>query len=372
MRKKTSGIRSMVLLLLGGLLLAASPAARAEAWKGPPDSIRTWSNGIRLTAGMDGTDGIRITASTKGLERGYYSASVYESLPQDWSAYGGMGWTIVHESSDPVQLNLTATLSGGDSLAVPAGNAVMLQREGSDRIELVYAGSGGFELEGGFRGAVTIPFASVGSLSGGNTVHERELADITAWGLALTMEANREVTLQAGGVRWIPKDRAAFENQLAGLKVTADSRMLKPAVGVSIMPIRVEGGGEDMQPELRLEPPVPGASLADGVLTLEPGIQADQLTVAAVWKDKWFKPLSIDLAKSWTADAKEADGTSLAIQAPDQIPPVIRDSDPLAGAELKMLLRSAGWGGLGVVLLLYAGWRRACRAQRKEAGDANG
>jgi hypothetical protein len=340
-------------------------AVQAEQLKVSENKLHEWNNGAKVDASVDNQGSIQINTSTQGLQKGYYSAYVYELQNRDWSGYGALTLSIRNESDRKLPLNIVLTRADKTSLTVSDDRNVIVVEKSTGHAELIRPVSGLIALEPGFVGQIRIPFSSLMVQDKASTAGQVNLGKVIGWGITTTIPENAKLSFRIGNIKPLSKKQAVVENGLTTLQMTGDERVVKPVAGESIVQYGVQSSSEETPDvKFQLTPPVQGASITpDGLLTLHTDVDAEQATIRALVNGKWNLTKTVMLDRSSAMNVQEKDGTPRSIPDPSEVTKVLSPADPLmktsVGWFIRLLLTAAGIHGL----VLYWMWRRQWNAQ---------
>ncbi|WP_405155267.1 hypothetical protein [Paenibacillus sp. FSL K6-0108] len=335
-------------------------AVQAEQLQLSGNTLHEWNNGAKVDTSVDNKGSVQIKTSTQGLEKGYYSAYVYELKNRDWSGYGALTFSIRNESDRKLPLNIVLTQSDKRSLTVSDDRNVIVVEKSTGQAELVQPVSGLIELEPGFVGQIRIPFSSLMVKDKASTAGQVKLGKVIGWGVTTTTPENAKLSFRIGNIKPLSKKQAVVENGLTTLQMTGDERVVKPVAGESIAQYAVKSSSEEKPDvQFQLATPVQGVSITpDGLLTLHTDVDAEQATIRALVNDKWNLTKTVMLDRSSAMNVQEKDGTPRSIPDPSEVTKVLSPADPMmktsVGWFIRLLLTAAGIHGL----VLYWMWRR--------------
>jgi len=296
------------------------------------------------------------------LANGYYSAYIYELKKSNWTKYGELVFSIKNESKDPLKFNVIVERESGESLTILENSQVFIQKKGEEKLDIISPTFGSIELEGHFDGTVHIPFNSLQDKNLTEFPKEQQISQIISWGITTNIVENKELEFRVEDFELVLKENALLNNKLAGIIINGDKQVLKPIVGESIAQYSVEMNGMNERASFQLDKPINGAILTDdGRLTLTPSIQTDKLLIQVEIDNKWRKQFNVELTTPWSLNAKDKDGTSLAIPKIGEMAKVTNSSDPFLNKNTLIALRMIILTGGAIICLLYWGWRRRAR-----------
>ncbi|MFS0870993.1 hypothetical protein [Paenibacillus xylanilyticus] len=351
-------------------------AVQAEQLNLSGNTIRAWNNGTQVDASVDKSGSLQIITSTQGLQKGYYSAYVYELRNRDWSGYGELTFSIRNESDQTLPLNVVFTRADQSSVTVSDDRNVIVVPKATKEAALVHPVAGLIKLEPGFVGQIRIPFSSLMVQDKAKMTGQVKLSKITGWGITTTTTENAKLNFRVGNIKPVSQKQAAVENELTTLQITGDERIVKPEAGESIAQYEVLAASSKGLPNasFQLDNPVQGASITpDGLLTLQTGVQPESLTIRALVNGKWNLTYTVMLDRSTSISVQEKDGTTRSIPSPDQVTKVLTPSNPLMKPWVEWLIRIVLTTAGIITLAAYWLWRKdrhTPRAQKRRARRA--
>jgi hypothetical protein len=316
---------------------------------------------------LDRNDSLQINTSTQGLQKGYYSAYVYELQNRDWSGYSELRFSVRSDSDQALPLNVVITRADRSTLTVPDQRNVIVIPLATKEPQLVHPVDGLIRLEPGFEGEVRVPFSSLMIRDKVATVDRATPGKILSWGITMTSPENAQLNYRVGNIKLLPSKEAATENRLSSAMITGDERVVKPVAGESVASYTVSGlpttdpkNSETPEVIFQLADPVQGVSISsDGLLTLGADtVKADSVIIRALVDQKWSLDYTVKLDRSTAMQMKEADGTPRFIPSPDLVPKVLEPSAVWLRPWMEWMIRIVLLLiGLAVVIP-YWYWRR--------------
>ncbi|MBB6024390.1 hypothetical protein HNR77_005500 [Paenibacillus sp. JGP012] len=342
----------------------ASASTQPEQLHWSERSIHKWSNGAKVQSNVDRNGSLQISTSTQGLNKGFYSAYLYELQNRDWSGSGELRFSVRNDSDQALPLNVVITRADRAALTVSNERQVILIPKATKQPGLVQPVNGLIELAPGFEGEVRVPFSSLMIRNKPATAGHVTPGNILSWGITMTTSENAQLSYRIGNVKLVSAQEAFMENSLSAVHIHGDERVVIPVAGQSVAQYTVIGSPESSDVQFQLAHPVQGVSItSDGLLTLETEADgAKSVVIQAVIDEKWRSSLSIALDPSTAMKVKEADGTPRFIPAPDQVSKVLEPSAIWLKPWMEWMIRiSLLLIGL-LVVIPYWLWRREQRA----------
>ncbi|WP_145414610.1 carbohydrate binding domain-containing protein [Paenibacillus xylanexedens] len=356
-----------ILTGLSSLYLAATASAQPDQLQWSESSIKIWNNGAKVQSTLNRNGSLQINTSTQDLEKGYYSAYVYELQNRDWSGYSELRFSIRSDSDQTLPLNVVITRTDQSALTVADQRNVILIPLATKEPKLVHPVDGLIRLEPGFEGEIRVPFSSLMVRNHANTVGRVTPGKMLSWGITMTTTENAQLNYRVGNIKLVPRKEAVAENQLSSVTIKGDERVVKPVVGESVATYTVSGlqvteskASETPEVHFQLAHPVQGVTItSDGLLTVETdAAKADSVTIRALVNQQWSLDYIVKLDRSTAMQMKEADGTPRFIPSPGEVPKVLEPSTIWLQPWMEWLIR-IGLLLIGLMVVVpYWLWRK--------------
>jgi hypothetical protein len=326
-----------------------------------------WDNGPKVQSQLNRNDSLQINTSTQGLQKGYYSAYVYELQNRDWSGYSELRFSIRSDSDQTLPLNVVITRTDQSALTVADQRNVILIPKATKEPKLVHPVDGLIRLEPGFEGEVRVPFSSLMVRNHAATVGLVTPGKMLSWGITMTTTENAQLNYRVGNIKLVPRKEATAENELSSVMIKGDERVVKPVAGESVETYTVIGlqpteskASEMPEVHFQLAHPVQGVTITTGgLLTIgTDAAKADSVTIRALVDQKWNLDYTVKLDRSTAMQMKEADGTPRFIPSPGQVPKVLEPSNVWLQPWMEWIIR-IGLLLIGLMVVIpYWLWRK--------------
>ncbi|MGF6356199.1 hypothetical protein ABIE27_004116 [Paenibacillus sp. 4624] len=356
-----------ILTGLSSLYLTATVSAQPDQLQWSERSIKVWDNGPKVQSQLNRNDSLQINTSTQGLQKGYYSAYVYELQNRDWSGYSELRFSIHSDSDQTLPLNVVITRTDQSALTVADQRNVILIPKATKEPKLVHPVDGLIRLEPGFEGEVRVPFSSLMVRNHAATVGLVTPGKMLSWGITMTTTENAQLNYRVGNIKLVPRKEATAENQLSSVMIKGDERVVKPVAGESVETYTVIGlqpteskASEMPEVHFQLAHPVQGVTITTGgLLTIgTDAAKADSVTIRALVDQKWNLDYTVKLDRSTAMQMKEADGTPRFIPSPGQVPKVLEPSNVWLQPWMEWIIR-IGLLLIGLMVVIpYWLWRK--------------
>lgn len=357
----------LLIAIVAGLWSACSNSTANAAASAQPEqlhwselSIHKWTNGAKVQSHVDRNGSLQISTDTQGLDKGFYSAYLYELQNRDWSGSGELRFSVRNDSDQVLPLNVVITRADRAALTVSNERQVILIPKATKEPKLVRPVDGLIELAPEFEGEVRVPFSSLMMQYKPATAGQVTPGKILSWGITMTTSENAQLRYRVGNVKLVPAQEAAVENSLSAVHIHGDERVVIPVAGQSVAQYTMSGLPENSDVQFQLAHPVQGVSItSDGLLTLETeaaGIKS--VVIQAVIDQRWTSSFIVALDPSTAMQVKEADGTPRFIPAPDQVSKVLEPSAIWLKPWMEWMIR-IGLLFIGLLVVIpYWLWRR--------------
>ncbi|KAA8785155.1 hypothetical protein EC604_15020 [Paenibacillus amylolyticus] len=356
-----------ILTGLSSLYLTATVSAQPDQLQWSERSIKVWDNGPKVQSQLNRNGSLQINTSTQGLQKGYYSAYVYELQNRDWSGYSELRFSIRSDSDQTLPLNVVITRTDQSALTVADQRNVILIPKATKEPKLVHPVDGLIRLEPGFEGEVRVPFSSLMVRNHAATVGLVTPGKMLSWGITMTTTENAQLNYRVGNIKLVPRKEATAENQLSSVMIKGDERVVKPVAGESVETYTVIGlqpteskASEMPEVNFQLAHPVQGVTITTGgLLTIgTDAAKADSVTIRALVDQKWNLDYTVKLDRSTAMQMKEADGTPRFIPSPGQVPKVLEPSNVWLQPWMEWIIR-IGLLLIGLMVVIpYWLWRK--------------
>lgn len=307
-------------------------------------NIKQTTNGANVKLSPSGTDGLDINISTKGLNNGYYTTYLYENKNRDWSNYSAIGVNIDNESDEPLRLNLNIKGSDGKVLSVADEDVVFLKGENDDLVYNMKPSYGTIELPKKFNGTIYLPFNSFKQTENINPGKENGISKITSWGIFVVLKENQESNFRISNCDLIPRNSELNKYFSYNFSVDGDDTVEIPVAGEGISYYKIKANNDENiskeKVSFKLIEPVNGVTMDDGgKLTLTSEVESQKIKIAAIMDGTAVSVKEVQLLKSWTVDAKEADGTSKSIPKANEVSKIIDSNNILMNNNMLIVVR---------------------------------
>nr|WP_154985234.1 hypothetical protein [Paenibacillus xylanexedens] len=328
----------LLVAILTGLsslyLITATASAQPDQMQWSESSIKVWNNGAKVQSKLNRNGSLQINTSTQGLQKGYYSAYVYELQNRDWSGYSELRFSIRSDSDQTLPLNVVITRTDQSALTVADQHNVILIPLATKEPKLVHPVDGLIRLEPGYEGEVRVPFSSLMVRNHAATVGRVTPGKMLSWGITMTTTENAQLNYRVGNIKLVPRKEAVAENQISSVTIKGDERVVKPVAGESVATYTVSGlqataskalKTPEVEVNFQLAHPVQGVTITpDGLLTVgTDAAKAEVVTIRALVDQQWNLDYTVKLDRSTAMQMKEADGTPRFIPSPGQVSKVL-------------------------------------------------
>jgi len=365
----------LVAILTGLSGLSSLYLITSTAWAQPDQlqwnesSIKVWNNGAKVQSKLNRNGSLQINTSTEELQKGYYSAYVYELQNRDWSGYSELRFSIRSDSDQTLPLNVVITRTDQSALTVADQRNVILIPLATKEPKLVHPVDGLIRLEPGYEGEVRVPFSSLMVRNHAATVGRVTPGKMLSWGITMTTTENAQLNYRVGNIKLVPRKEAVAGNQLSSVMIKGDERVVKPVAGESVATYTVSGlqataskalETPEVEVNFQLAHPVQGVTITTGgLLTIgTDAAKTDSVTIRALVDQKWNLDYTVKLDRSTAMQMKEADGTPRFIPSPDQVPKVLEPSTVWLQPWMEWMIR-IGLLLIGLAVIIpYWLWRK--------------
>jgi endoglucanase len=328
-------------------------------------NVQNTANGSDVKLNFNGNnDELSISMNTKNLDKGYYTAYIYENENRDWSNYEAVAFNLENKSEVAIKINLNIKESNGSLLSLYDNSRILLKRDGSEVMESVHTSYGTIELAKNFKGTIYMPFNSFNEKDKTSLGNTKSITKIQSFGIVAVLPENQEVSFVVNKFALINKDSSINKYFNTNFLIKGEDTVEIPVAGEGISDYKVEAynneGLSSSNIKFKLKESVAGISLSNtGRLTLTPEVEPQKIQICAVIDGTINETMDVELMKSWTLDAKEVDGTSKSIPKAEEVPEIISNENNillnknvLMGTRVAIILIAISFG------ILYLHWKK--------------
>lgn len=281
-----------------------------------PENIYSEADKAKLNYSFDKiSNNLDIKVDSIGLDKGYYTSNLYSKGKYNWNNFGMISFNLQNNSSEELKFNFSIVKNDGTFLSVNEDKSILIKRENDQSIEKLSPVYGTINISSGFKGIIYVPFTSLKNKSGDSSQYL--FSDISAWGISITTDENKEKNIHLSSFKLIPKDDSFIKYGDSDFKIEGDDRVQIPVQGESISLYKTPLDKDKVI--YNLAENYEGVSIdKEGMLILSTSVNVEKIQIEAKYEDLVAKK-EIQLYKSWTLDAKEVDGTSKSVPGEEEV-----------------------------------------------------
>lgn len=285
-----------------------------------PINIQKTSDGANLEINTSETNGyeLDVKMNTMGLDKGYYTAYLYENQSEDWSNYEAISFHIKNYSESPIRINMNLKESDEKVFSPSDESVILVKKDGSEIIGKVKPSYGTIELPKEFEGNIYIPFSSFKEKDNLSNNEGTQISRISSWGVIATLSENEERNFNLSKFALINRGSKLGVYFNSKLSIKGDDTVQIPVEGESISEYKIDSDSKNIK--FKLINPIDGITMNDsGRLTVNTDVEEQNVQICAVLDDTISETMDIKLVKSWTLSAHEVDGTSKSVAKSDEV-----------------------------------------------------
>lgn len=301
---------------------------------------------------------INVNMNTKGLDKGYYTAYLYENQERDWSNYEAMSFYITNDSDKPIKINMNIKRSDGKVVSLPDKGRIVVKKDNSEMLEKIQPSFGTIELPKDFKGTIYMPFNSFREKDIDASGDSNGITQISSWGIIATLAENEEEKFSLSNFQLINKGTSTGVYINSDISIQGENIVEIPVAGETISEYKTKENNKNVK--YKLIDNIDGVSISEeGRLTIKPDAEAQNIKICAVLDNSISEIIEIQLIKSWTLSAKEVDGTSKSIPKPEELRSILSESDRYSlSNNFLILIRMIGVILVAAFAVLYWWWNR--------------